>query len=74
MTYYVDMVYMSTLIILLTANVGNFPLEYSSVFGDVEVAISLPSRADDATFFPISGGVSISEQLTMDAVMCMITN
>ena len=40
MTYYIDMVYMSTLIILLTANVGNFPLEYSSVFVDVEVAIS----------------------------------
>ena len=68
------MVYMSTLIILLTANVGNFPLEYSSVFGDVEVAISLPSRADDATFFPISEGLCLSEQLTMDAVMCMITN
>ena len=66
------MVYMSTLIILLTANVGNFPLEYSSVFGDV--AISLPSRADDATFFPISEGLCLSEQLTMDAVMCMITN
>ena len=69
------MVYMSTLIILLTANVGNFPLEYASVFGDVEVATSLPSRADDATFFPISEeGVCLSEQLTMDAVMCMITN
>ena len=68
------MVCMSTLIILLTANVGNFPLEYSSVFGDVEVAISFPSRADDSTFFSISEGVCLSEQLTMDAVMCMITN
>ena len=57
MTYYIDMVYMSTLIILLTANVGNFPLEYASVFGDVEVAISLQSRADDATTFRISEGV-----------------
>ena len=53
---------------------GNFTLQYSPVFGDVEVAISLPSRADDATFFPISEGVCLSEQLTMDAVMCMITN
>ena len=59
---------------LLTANVGDFPLQYSPVFGEVTVAISLQSRADDATIFLISEGVCLSEQLTMDAVMCMITN